>query len=126
MSTPEEIGSFSVELRPDGILDVRIRNADEVDLNLAKKIIKVMGEKCADKKRPTLITSENFSAPNAEARAYLAKLESNPYSSCSAYIAKTLAEKLMTNAYIRFNKPQRPTRMFTNENKAIEWLKTFL
>jgi hypothetical protein len=34
--------------------------------------------------------------------------------------------KLIATAYINFNKPKVPTRMFTSEEKAIAWLKTFL
>lgn len=117
---------FSVELRNDGIVSVRLTARDEIDLDTAKKIIDLIGEKCGSIKRPVLVVSENFAAPTPEARAYMAKAESNPFSSASAYIAKSLAEKLITNAYIKFNRPARPTKMFTSESKAIEWLKMFL
>jgi hypothetical protein len=73
-----------------------------------------------------LISSDSFAAPTPEARKFLAKAESNPYSSAAAYLTKTLAEKILANAFIRFNKPVRPTRMFTSEAKALEWLQTFL
>ncbi|MCW3072245.1 MAG: hypothetical protein JWO44_2135 [Bacteroidetes bacterium] len=124
--TDGTVSLFSVELREDGIVHVKISSREEIDLPLAKKIIAAIGKKCADRKRPVLLSSESFAAPTAEARAYMAKAEANPYSSASAYIARSLAEKLVTNAYIRFNKPARPTRMFTSETKALEWLKSFI
>jgi hypothetical protein len=117
---------FSVVMRDEGIIHVKITGKEEVDLDTVKKIIKEIGEKTQGQKRPILITSEYFTAPGPETRRYMAAASSNPYSSASAYITRTFAEKLIGNAYIQFNKPARPTRMFTSENKAIEWLKTFL
>jgi hypothetical protein len=127
-NTTEEaaIPVFSVVLRKDGIIHVRITGKEEIELETVKKIVASIGEKCVNEKHPVLITSNHFAAPTSEARAYLAAAPSNPYSSASAYIARTLAEKLLANAYIKFNKPARPTRMFTSESKAIEWLLTFL
>ncbi len=117
---------FSVLLLQEGIVHVKIRSVDEITLEQAKEIIECIGEFCRDRKRPSLVSSDNFSAPTAEAREYIAKKDSNPYITATAYIARSLAEKIMTNAFIRFNKPSRPTKMFTTEKKAIEWLQTFL
>jgi hypothetical protein len=117
---------FSVSLRNDGIIHVKITGQDDIDVEKAKEIITGIGEAAHQKKRPVLISSESFSAPTPEARVFLAKKESSPYSSASAYMARTLPEKIMVNAFLKFNKPARPTKMFTSEAKAIEWLKTFL
>jgi hypothetical protein len=130
MSVPQnnapDSSLFIVELRRDGIIHLKIKSMNEIDLDSARNIIEAIGIKAEYKKRPVLISSENYAAPTTEARAYLAKAESNPFSSASAYIARSLAEKLITNAYIKFNMPARPTRMFTDEDKAIEWLTNFL
>ena len=117
---------FSIILRNDGIVHIQIKSKDEIDISGAKEIIKSIAEVWEETKRPTLISSEYFAAPNAEARAFLAKKESNPYSSAAAYIARSLQERIVMNAFLKFNKPARPTKMFTSEAKAIEWLKTFL
>jgi hypothetical protein len=115
---------FSVKLINDEIVHVNITGIDEIDIDSAKKIIDGIGVFCQDKKRPVLVSSDCFAGPTPEARTFLAKADSNPYSSATAYITKTLAEKLLANAFIHFNKPVRPTKMFTSEAKAIEWLTT--
>ncbi|MGZ4048186.1 MAG: DUF7793 family protein, partial [Bacteroidia bacterium] len=120
-----ELAFFSIVLRSDGIVHVQIKGKDEVDLAGAKEIIKCIGEICEGQKRPTLVSSEFFAAPNSEARAFLAKKESNPYSSAAAYIASSLPERIVMNAFLKFNKPARPTKMFTNTDAAIKWLQTF-
>jgi hypothetical protein len=117
---------FSVKLFNDGVVHVNIKGVDEIDISGAKEIIKGIGEFCEDQKRPVLVSSDSFAAPTPDARKFLALAESNPYSSAAAYLTRTLAEKLMTNAFIRFNKPARPTKMFTSEAKAMEWLRSFL
>lgn len=117
---------FSIRLIDNEIVHVNLKGIDDIDITAAKKIIDGVGEFCQDKKRPVLVSSEFFAAPTPEVRKYLARAETNPYSSAAAYLAKNLAEELLANAFIRFNKPERPTRMFTSESKAIEWLKTFL
>ena len=44
----------------------------------------------------------------------------------SVFVVKNVAQKLMGNAYITFNKPITPTKIFTNEDEAVKWLKTFI
>jgi hypothetical protein len=117
---------FSVELRADGIVYVRIKTKEEIDIETAKLIIARIGIACNGIKRPVLIASDHFAAPTNDARSYMAEASSNPFSSASAYIARSLPEKLIANGYIRFNKPARPTRMFTSETKALEWLRSFI
>ena len=43
-----------------------------------------------------------------------------------AIVVKSTSLKLLVNAYISFNKPNRPVKMFDSEVKAIEWLNQFL
>lgn len=40
-----------------------------------------------------------------------------------ALVVNSLAEKLIANFYIKFNRPSVPTRMFTNEKDALSWLR---
>lgn len=39
-----------------------------------------------------------------------------------ALVVSSLSEKLIANFYIKFNRPAVPTRMFTNEKEALNWL----
>ena len=78
------------------------------------------------KKYPLLIITGEYTLPTAEARAYIATPESDPYASAEAYVVTSLSQKLVGNVYLSFNKPARPTHIFTSEEKAVEWLKQFL
>lgn len=43
-----------------------------------------------------------------------------------ALLTDSLSMKLVANSYIKFNKPQVPTKMFTDKAEAVRWLRTFL
>lgn len=34
--------------------------------------------------------------------------------------------KIIGNLFLRFSKPEYPTRLFTNKEKALEWLKSYM
>jgi hypothetical protein len=61
-----------------------------------------------------------------EARAYAAAPKEDDGSIASAFIITSTANKLIGNFYINVNKPEVPTKIFSTEEKAIEWLDSFL
>ena len=60
-----------------------------------------------------------------EARAYSAELKANSPIAMAVVVSST-ANRLIGNFYINFNKPKVPTKLFSSDEKAIEWLKGFL
>jgi hypothetical protein len=60
-----------------------------------------------------------------EARAFAARPKNNECIA-SAFVITSTANKLIGNFYINVNKPSTPTKIFSSEEKAIEWLDTFL
>lgn len=61
-----------------------------------------------------------------EARAFAAQSQNNSESIASALVITSTANKLIGNFYINVNKPHIPTRIFSSEEKAVEWLQGFL
>lgn len=60
--------------------------------------------------------------PTEEARKLLASKEYTAMRIAAAFVTNSLANKLFGNFFIRFNKPATPTRMFTDEVEAFNWL----
>ena len=116
----------SVTLRSDDIILVEIRSDDEFELDQAKQATKAIEQISDGKKHPVLILSDKFTLPTSEVRQYMASPESAPFTSAEAYILTSFTQKLVGNIYLNFNKPVRPTKFFISEEKAIEWLKTFI
>ncbi len=60
-----------------------------------------------------------------EAREYYADSEYNKYRVADALLVNSLAMKLVVNFFMRFHKPEIPTKMFDNLESARTWLSTF-
>lgn len=116
----------SVGLRSDGIVLVSINTDEDVEVKDVIEIVSAIEEIGKGKKFPLLIKTLKYTLPSPEARAYIATVESDPFASAEAYVIQSFSQKLVGNMYIKFNKPARPTRIFTSEEKAVEWLKAFL
>lgn len=59
---------------------------------------------------------------STEARAFAASPEIRTYISAFALLADELSMKIVGNFFINFHKPEQPTKIFTDENAAREWL----
>lgn len=57
-----------------------------------------------------------------EARDFAASGGMRDYISAFAILASDLPMRLVGNFFIHFHKPDQPTRIFTDENEAREWL----
>lgn len=70
-----------------------------------------------------LDTSKGFASATPEANKIFAAREFSENRMAIAIIAKSLASKIVSNFFIRFNQPHTPTRVFIDEQEAVEWLK---
>ena len=86
----------------------------------------VMGVMVNHKRVPLLVTFDEFAIPKVELSEFWANEESCPYASADAFITASMAHSLIGNFYLKFNKPARPTKIFSNTKDAVDWLKTFL
>lgn len=115
----------SISLTENSMYFIHIESDVEVTLSVVKQILKAMQHLQSAKKLPTIIMVDNFSLPSKETREFLAPKEASPFASAEAYVIKSTAQKLVGNFYLNVNKPERPTKMFTDLFKAIDWLEDF-
>lgn len=118
--------AFTIKLRSDGILHSHTSDNTEFNVESLKKFNVVMGKMLGYKKAPLLITFDEFAIPPIETRKFWSKKEACPYASADAYLATTFGHKFIGNFYLKFDKPGRPTKIFSNQAEAVAWLKTFL
>ncbi len=116
----------TIILRDDGILELYTSDEHEYTIDCTKENVKAFGELSGGKKVPVLIIGGAFTSVTPEAREFMASEESLEYSKAEAFLVNTLAQKILIQFYIKFNRPLVPTRIFTEKEKAIEWLKTFV
>jgi len=97
--------------------EAEITRKDILEINEAKK--KLAGN------QPHIVL---FIAPihgnvTSEARAAAASKEVCHNAIAKAIVTKSLAQRLVANFFLRFNKPPVPTKLFSIEKEAMDWLK---
>jgi hypothetical protein len=118
--------NYSILIREDGIVQIEIIPDSEISVDEIIEGTNFVLERLGSIKAPVLFIANEFSLPSKESREYLAKKESLPYSIADAYVINSFPQKIAANFYLKVNKPTRPSKIFTNTNEAIKWLKTFL
>jgi hypothetical protein len=112
-------------LRDDGIIQVNVKNHNYSLQNL-KDINRAQGKICNGKRRPLLVLGAPFANVDADAREFMASEQSTQYSSAEAFVINSLGQKILANFYLKVNKPGVPTRFFTEQVQAEEWLRNYL
>lgn len=115
-----------VSLRSDGIIQIDMKANNTLQLVDAKQMVTAFAEVGGGKKYPLLFIAGDFALASPDARKYASGVEANQYTLASVFVVKNSIQKIMGNAYITFNKPITPTKIMTNQEAAISWLKTFL
>ncbi len=89
------------------------------------KVKSCIGELGNGNKVPVLVATCDFLSITGEARAYSASDEGQEYTLANAVLIDNMAKSMAFNIYLKLNRPQTPTRAFSEREKAIEWLLSF-
>ena len=108
-----------------GILFVIANNKFYFDLNAAQSITKKRLEICSGKSYPTFFNfGENSRYASLQARNYFTN-EGEKNLLAAAFIVNNVASKIFIHSYLTVHKPSVPTKVFSDEAGAINWLKQF-
>lgn len=113
---------YELRLYSDGILYIRVRETEPETPGKLSKLVELIGKITKGQKVPILVMHDEFAIPGKENRELWARKETCPYSIAEVFIVKTFAMQLVSNFYLSFNKPGRPTKMFSNIKDAQAWL----
>ncbi|QMU28303.1 DUF7793 family protein [Adhaeribacter radiodurans] len=108
----------------DGIFQCFFKAMDVMDINVAKVTVENRLEFFAKESYPCLFDITQVKETTKEARDFMAN-EGNDLVLASAMVVNSPMLKMMANFYIMVNKPKNPTRLFTDRESALEWLKQF-
>ena len=64
----------------------------------------------------------SFADVDPEVREWAADTSGNHYTICDAIVIRNLAQKIMTDFYLKINKPKMPTKIFYSSQKAFDWI----
>jgi hypothetical protein len=117
---------FRLELQEDGMIHLHGSGENPISLEDFKGMVRTIGEMTEGKKVPILCTADELLIVDEETRKYMGEPESNPYSLASAFVVKSISQRLLSNFFIKVSKPGRAVKMFSTKDEAISWLKTYL
>lgn len=113
-------------MRSDGIVQVNFGDNIELDLKESVEIIDTIGEFTGGKKALILNIAGKSTSATSAARDYSASVGGLKYTIADAFVVTNIAQKILANFYLSFNKPLVNTRIFDDEAEAVEWLKNQL
>jgi hypothetical protein len=111
--------------KEEGILYCTFSEKLDVDLHIAKACVRERINFSEGISYPCLIDMTNVRSVNKEAREYMAK-EGSQLIKAGALITKSSLARMIGNIFLAINKPAIPTKLFSEENAAIAWLKKYI
>ncbi len=105
-----------------GILKVESKAVDEITLEDARYDFARAAEMVNYHKTPVLADSRNYTQFSKEVRDFYAGKEIADRIAAMAIMVSSLSTRLIGNFFIKIHKPYFPSRLFTSEAEAIEWL----
>jgi len=108
------------------IIIARFRKGAEVTLDDARANVALCLQRNEGRRRPLLVDLREVKSQTAEARAYLAGREGVQVSQAVGLLIGSPVSRVLGNFYLGLNKPSVPTRLFTSEEEAQAWLRSFL
>ena len=117
---------YHINLRNDGILHIHFKENSDIHIEDAKEIFNAMREIGKNKKYPVLIDAGDFVHVDDDVQKFSASYEANLYTIADAIACNSLAQKLIAGFYINTYHPVVPTRIFSDEQEAVNWLQLFL
>jgi hypothetical protein len=122
-----DLPAVDISIYSNGIMHIHIKLRNTLELSDAMNILEARTNLAKGKKHPTLFTTEHsFVTPSKKVNDYLASEKRAQLSLADAFLMKSLPQRLAGKTYLLFKTPVRPSKFFSNESEAINWLKAFV
>lgn len=95
----------------------------EIELEDVMEMAAAFRKLSQGQKFAVLLDATNPFTLSSEARNMIASKELTSDRMAAAFVTRSLANKLVGNFFIKFNKPATPTKLFSDEASAMEWLR---
>lgn len=96
----------------------------EIDISIARELIKSRLEYCKGQSHFALIDFSNVKSVTKEARDYMNDPEGGLKGILGgAFLSNNVVSTLFINLYLKINKPMVPAKFFTKKEDALAWLR---
>lgn len=109
----------------DGILFGK-NKVNKIDLRIAKHMTETRLKKFNDGDYPIFADYTLVNETSKEARDYFASPEQSKRAKAVAVLSNSKIINMIFNFYIILSKPNVPTKLFSDKEEALRWLRTYL
>jgi hypothetical protein len=118
-----EVKTATITWRSDGILKIVIKPKAHITLEDSKEMFEILKRFTKGTKDMLVMSIAGAESTNdPEVRDFSASEECSRYTKGEAIVLQSLAHKLIINFILKFYKPNRPMKMFIDEEEAVKWL----
>src|SRR3989344_3360742 len=114
---------YEITILEDYIFKLKPFEGVEIDLEDAREMRRVYLKFSEGRPFAILLDATQNFTPTDEARRLIASKEFTEKRFAAAFVTTTLANKIIGNFFIKFNKPASPTKLFNDEETALHWLR---
>jgi hypothetical protein len=107
----------------DGIVRMEFKPRTRMGLEDSRWAIKLMKELCGGRRCCLLIEPRNLQSVSWEARDYVSGKEAKALIISIAAIVSSPLSRVLGSFFLGLNKPSYPTKLFTSESEALQWLR---
>lgn len=118
----KDIGSVVFRLYENNIYHVEIKKGEKVTMEVVKEGY-IFLEDNGGGTFYNVFEFHSFADVDPNVREWSASPMNNSYTIIDAIVISSLSQRILADFYVRYNKPVKPTRVFTSTEKAYEWLK---
>lgn len=94
---------------------------DPISKSVVEEVHSIIAKEL-DKKKYLLVTTEADVTLTEPARDFASSVSFDEYIIADAVVTRDYSHEISANFFIRFNRPNRPVKLFPSEEKAINWI----
>ena len=121
-----ETNTSFFERTEDGIVIVRKKQNSFVDIEEALEDYEVHRKLAGSKPSPSMLIMTDMLNASAKAREFFSLPIHAEYRCAEAFVVNNLAIRMLITFYMKTAKKKYPIRIFSNEEEALAWLRTFI
>ncbi|MBD3420516.1 MAG: hypothetical protein GF398_10400 [Chitinivibrionales bacterium] len=123
---PQETSVSTITLDENGILHQMGKPGATFTLERAREEFEAIRRLAQNRRLPIVVDIHHAGSVTREARRYYAGHEFGECIAAAALLIGNPVSKIIGNFFLGLNKPLFPTKLFTEEQSALNWLQTIV
>lgn len=120
-----ELTTFLTSVNNEGVAITRVKKDAIIGVAEAKENTKAIISLTGGKPCPMLVDTREINSISKEARDHFSMRDRKGYVNSIAILIASPVSRIIGNFFMGLNKPTVPTKLFTEEETALKWLRTF-